>query len=153
MSKFPETIGAGCRVVMHCSLSLPDDTEFLSTYGEEPLVFTLGDGTLQPSLESCLYGLMVSEQRTLTLEPGQVWGFYDEALLQSMPRDQFTEAQQPELGQYIGFALPNGEQTAGLVIEVDEGSVLLDFNHPLAGQPVVFQFEILQVETPGESDD
>jgi len=59
----------------------------------------------------------------------------------------------PEAGQLIAFQLPDGEETAGLVLEVADGQVEVDFNHPLAGHEIRFSVEILSVANPAEAAD
>jgi FKBP-type peptidyl-prolyl cis-trans isomerase SlpA len=138
----------GSRVSLHLKITLEDGTEAISTFGEAPLDFTLGDGTLQPGLELAIYGLAAGDTQTLNLLPEQAYGHRDPALVQYMPMTDFDAAFEPEVGQVIAFALPSGDETPGLVLAVDEGRVEVDFNHPLAGHEITFTVEILSVESP-----
>ena len=144
----PAQILPGSRVTLHLSLGIEDGTEALSTFGEEPVSLTMGDGTLQPGLELALYGLSAGDRQTLQLLPEQAYGLRDPALIQEMPRTDFAADFTPEPGQIIAFALPNGDEAAGSVISVGEGRVEVDFNHPLAGHEVTFTVEILDVVPP-----
>lgn len=138
----------GCPVTLHLSIALEDGTEAISTFGEEPVSLTMGDGTLQPGLELALYGLRAGDTQTIQLLPEQAYGLRDPGLIQYMPMTDFDAAFTPETGQIIAFALPDGEEAAGTVIEVDEGRVEVDFNHPLAGHEITFRVEILDVSPP-----
>jgi len=141
----PFNISPGSRVTLHFSLTLVDGTEAVSTFGEEPLAFTMGDGTLRDGMELALYGLKSGDQQTLTLEPEQAYGFHDAELVHQIKRRHFPDHISLQEGQIIAFTLPNGEETAGAIIELDEEEALVDFNHPLAGKEVVFKVEVLEV--------
>jgi len=138
----------GCPVTLHLSIALEDGTEAISTFGEEPVELTMGDGTLQPGLELALYGLRPGDTQTLSLLPEQAYGLRDPGLIQYMPVTDFEASFTPEIGQIIAFSLPNGEEAAGSVINIDEGRVEVDFNHPLAGHEISFRVEILDVGPP-----
>jgi FKBP-type peptidyl-prolyl cis-trans isomerase SlpA len=141
-----EEMSPGSKIVIHFSLALEDGSEAFSTRGAEPLTCVLGDGTLRPGLELALYGLKAGDRQTLTLEPDQAYGWHDSQLVQQMQARDFPAGSAPEAGQLIGFTLPNGDETAGLVRAVSGDSVTVDFNHPLAGHKVVFSVEVLSVE-------
>ena len=143
-----DPIVPGSRVVLHLSIALEDGTEAVSTYGEEPLQFTLGDGTLQPGLELALYGLRAGERQTISLLPDQAYGPRDPHLIQYMPMTDFDGAFTPEAGQLIAFALPSGDEAPGVVLDVEQGRVEVDFNHPLAGHEIRFTVDVLEVVAP-----
>jgi len=108
----------------------------------------MGDGTLQPGLELALYGLKAGETQTLNLLPDQAYGPRDPELIQFMPLTDFNAEFTPEAGQIIAFSLPNGEEAAGMVLDVEGGQVEVDFNHPLAGHEITFNVEIIRVSPP-----
>lgn len=139
----------GSQVTLHFSLALTDGTVAISTFGEEPLSFTMGDHTFRPGLELALYGLRAGATQTLQLTPEQAYGLRDRQLIQAMARGDFAADMQPEAGQIIAFTLPDGEETAGLILAIEGDAVSVDFNHPLAGQEVVFTVEIIAVEPAG----
>jgi FKBP-type peptidyl-prolyl cis-trans isomerase SlpA len=138
----------GSAVTLHFSLSLPDGTEAISTFDDEPLHCHIGDRTFQPTMELALYGLKAGDEQTLTLTPEQAYGEPDPGLVQQMPLADFPEHLNPQADQVISFALPDGEETMGVVREVAQTHATVDFNHPLAGQEVVFRVRILEVGLP-----
>lgn len=144
MSGGPEIL-PGSAVTLHLSIRLEDGSEAISTFGEEPVSLTMGDGTLQPGLELALYGLRAGQSQTIDLLPEQAYGTRDPSLIQYMPMTDFDGSFEPQPGQVIAFALPDGEEAPGVVLEVDEGRVEVDFNHPLAGHEITFEVEILSV--------
>jgi FKBP-type peptidyl-prolyl cis-trans isomerase SlpA len=133
---------------MHFSISLPDGTEAASTFEDEPTTFVMGDGTVSEGLELALYGLVAGDTQSLTLQPDQAFGPRDEAKVQPMPRANFSLEMDLEPGLIIGFTTPDGNEVAGIVQEVKEQDVVMDFNHPLAGMEVIFRVEVLEVTTP-----
>mgnify|MGYP001766017994 CR=1 FL=1 len=148
---FPFPIGPGMRMRMHFALSLTDGRVAYSSFNEEPLELEWGDGTLRPGLELAVLGLKAGDEQTLTLLPEQAYGLHDAALVHDMPRSDFPDLVEPEVGQLIAFESPTGEETAGAILAVDADSVRIDFNHPLAGREVVFRVKILSVasQDPG----
>ena len=144
------TIGPGCEVLMHFTLSLADGTVADSTREDEPLRFVMGDGTLIEGLELVLYGLKVGDRQCLAIGPRDAFGFPDEANIHTMPRDEFPPEMQLETGMIIGFTTPSGEEVPGAIQEMKGDEVVVDFNHPLAGYEVIFDVEILEVK-PGVS--
>lgn len=134
----------GATVTLHFALSLTDGTEAISTFDEEPLTCQIGDNTFLPTMEMALYGLRVGDEQSLTLTPQQAYGAPDPDLIRQMPLQEFKEMP-PELHQVMSFMLPNSEQTLGMVKAIRGNQVTVDFNHPMAGQEVVFRVKILQV--------
>ena len=141
--KFPIDIAS--NVTLHLSLTLEDGTVAESTFGDEPLEFTMGDGTLVHGLELALYGLMPGDVQRLELYPEQTFGLRDPANIHTMPRSKFDADIEIEEGVIIGFEADTGYELAGSVQSYDEDSVVIDFNHPLAGHTIVFDVEIIDV--------
>lgn len=140
------------RVTLHLALTLEDGTVAESTFGAEPLTFTMGDGSLVRGLEIALYGLLPGARQRLELEPEQTWGLRDPGRIHRMPRAAFDAGLELAPGVIVGFETPAGEELAGAVLEVGERDVVIDFNHPLAGHTVVYEVEILEVVPADEAD-
>jgi len=138
-------IGVGSTVTLHLSLALEDGTVAESTFGEAPLTFTMGDGTLVHGLELGLYGLRPGDRQRLELYPEQAFGLHDPENIHTMPRSEFSPEIALEPGLIIGFDTPNGDEVPGAIVSVGEDTVEVDFNHPLAGHMVIFDVEILDV--------
>lgn len=131
---------------MHFSLALENGTQAISTFDEEPLEFSMGDGTLQPGLELGLFGLRPGDEQTLTLTPDQAYGWHDEQMIHPMSLSDFDGKIKPEPGQLVAFSTAEGDEAPGIVLSVEDDQVEVDFNHPLAGHNVVYRVEILAVE-------
>jgi len=141
----------GSRVTMHFSLKLSDGLLVESSFDDEPLSFTVGDGTLDRGLELALIGLREGEHQRLTLMPGQAFGVRVKDAIEVVERSRFPAEMQLSPGQIVGFSGPDGRELAGAVLEVGEREVKMDFNHPLAGRIIEFETEILLVEDPDGS--
>jgi FKBP-type peptidyl-prolyl cis-trans isomerase SlpA len=141
-------ITIGSSVTMHFSLTLAGGMQVESSFGDEPVSFVLGDGSLDKGLELALIGLRAGERQKLTLMPGQAFGERDESAIQAVPTSRFPADMKLEVGQIIGFTGENGEEIAGAIVAIDDEEVTVDFNHPLAGREIDFEVQILAVENP-----
>lgn len=138
------TVGPGRTVELHYSLRLDDATEVASSRDDQPLRFTVGDGTLVEGLERFLYGLGAGDRRTFQVAPEDAYGAHDPSNIQMMPLDQFA-GMELEPGFIIGFDTPSGEELPGTILAVGDDGVQVDFNHPLAGRNLVFEAEVVAV--------
>lgn len=121
------------------------EQEVASTFETGPETFRLGQGEIDPRLELCLTGLKAGEHRLFQLAPWQAFGERHEELVQTLPRSDFPARMELALDHLVDFELPNGETVQGRILALDADSVQLDFNHPLAGLPVEFEVEILDI--------
>ena len=137
----------GDVVRVHYRGTLADGAEFDSSEGREPLEFTLGEGAVIEGFDTGVTGLEVGEKRTVTIAPGQAYGAKNEALVQRVEADTFAE--DPWVGGHVNLVAPDGSALPGVITEVDEDTVELDFNHPLAGATLVFEIELVEI-VPGQ---
>ena len=140
-----DTVRAGNLITLHYRVATGDDTELVSTFDSTPATLQLGSGELAPPLEHCLIGIPVGERHVFLLEADQAFGPHNPQLTQRMARSALPPNASPELHGLIEFAAPNGDKFTGIVRELDDAAVLVDFNHPLAGKPVRFEVEIIGI--------
>ena len=141
------TVQPGCRVVLHCAITLKNGTVAENTFDDEPITVVMGDeDVLIKNLQLALYGLKVGDKESLWIDPQNAFGMPDESAIHVMPRSDFPEDMVPEEGQIIEFATPAGQDVVGAVIGVDGDNVTVDFNHPLAGHEIRFDVEILEIQ-------
>ena len=141
-------IAPGCSVVIKYTLATENGTVVESTEDTDPLRFTIGDGTLIEGLEAVVAGMQPGERQCVSLDPREAFGFPDETSVQVMPREDFPGDMELEPGLIIGFTTPTGDEIPGKIMEVLEDSVVVDFNHPLAGHTVTFDVELVSVDGP-----
>lgn len=134
----------GDTVKVHYTGTLGDGEVFDSSRGGEPLEFTLGSGDVIPGFDQAVAGMEVGQEKTITIESDDAYGPHREELLLTVPRDQFPADVEPEPGQQ--FQVSQGD-TPFLVtlVEVSDDKVVLDANHPLAGQDLTFALELVDI--------
>ncbi|MES2917305.1 MAG: peptidylprolyl isomerase [Pseudomonadota bacterium] len=139
-----ERIGQGKKVTLHFSVALADGTVVDNTRtGGEPAEFTVGDGSLLPGFEQSLMGLAAGDRRSVFIDARHGFGDRNPDNEQTFTRLQFGDMKL-EPGLVISFADRSGE-LPGVVKEVHEDTVVVDFNHPLAGRDLVFEVDIIRV--------
>lgn len=114
-----------------------------STFAEQPLGATLGQGQLLAGLEDCLRQLKEGEERTFTLPPEKAYGPRDPSAVETLPLSEFGDmAPQLVPGAKV-FGMRRGEPEKATVVKVEKGRVTLDFNPPDAGKTVVFRLRLV----------
>ena len=142
-------VDIGSSVTLHLALTLEDGSVAETTFEDEPVTFTMGDGTLVHGLELALYGLRPGDTQRLALYPEQAFGLHDPERVHRMPRSGFPADIELTPGNIIAFDTPAGEEIAGTLLSLDEQTVEIDLNHPLAGRRIIFDVEIIDVVPAG----
>ncbi|MBM3339131.1 MAG: peptidylprolyl isomerase [Betaproteobacteria bacterium] len=137
-------------LTLHYRISLVDAAEpVMSTFGDRPATIQMGAGQLAHALEQCLLGLEEGDRRLFQLADGQAFGPRNPQLLQRLKRalvDKHSDRSDPVLpGDLLDFPRPDGGRYAGVVKEINQDFALIDFNHPLAGQAIDFEVELISV--------
>jgi len=149
-SELKSKIGVGSTVTLHLSLTLEDGMVAESSFDDDPLTFTMGDGTLVHGLELGLYGLSRGDVQRLKLYPEQAFGLHDPDNVHQMLRAEFDSGIELQPGVIIAFESEDGDAIPGMVISFSDEYVELDFNHPLAGHTITFDVEIIDVVPAAE---
>ncbi|WP_444929596.1 peptidylprolyl isomerase [Microbulbifer sp. SSSA002] len=139
-------IGEHCRVTLHFSLKLDDGTEVDSTFKGDPASFSVGDGSLLPGFEKALFGLQAGDEAEIEIPPEVGFGQRNPENLQKVRRDTFSPDMALEPGLVVSFDNGSGE-LPGVISEIGEDEVIVDFNHPLAGQTLNFHVKIIAVDS------
>lgn len=140
-SATPLTVTTGMKITMDMIITLPDKT-VVSTAGKEPVIFIQGTHDIWPSLETALTGLSAGKKITVTLTANQAAGPYDDR-----KRRTVKTAQLPP-GTKTGAKVRSNTGDIALVVSISGDRAELDFNDPLAGQDLVVEAAILNVEKP-----
>ena len=146
-------IADGSTVELHFEVSLPNGTVIDSTFGrDKPVTLTIGDESLLAGFEQVLINLKAGDTRTAHPPPDQAFGDWNGENVQSFPRTKFSLSEpNPVVGMMMEFADKGQNTLAGVISEVTEDEVKVDFNHPLAGQDVLFKVKIFKVTPKGEN--
>ena len=140
-----DEVNMNSSVLMHYSIALTDGHVIESSFDDEPVEITMGHGDVSEGMELALYGLKEGESQTLTLTAEQGFGLREEGNINMMPLSDFPGELKPEVGNSYSFETPNGEEIPGTIIRIEDDQAEVDFNHPLAGQEIVFTVNILGV--------
>jgi FKBP-type peptidyl-prolyl cis-trans isomerase SlyD len=122
--------------------------------GKEPLDFLYGKGMIIPGLEKALEGKEKGDSLKVTVEPEEGYGTYNEQAIGEVSKDNFQEGMEPKVGMQVQAQDPNGNVQIFTITEIKDETVMLDGNHPLAGQTLYFDVDIADVReaTPEEID-
>ncbi|KUJ79656.1 peptidylprolyl isomerase [Microbulbifer flavimaris] len=137
-------IGEHSRVTLHFSLKLDDGSEVDTTFKGDPASFTVGDGSLLPGFEKALFGLQAGDEAEIEIPPEVGFGQRNPSNIQKVRRDHFSPDLELEPGLVVSFDNGSGE-LPGVIREVGDDEVTVDFNHPLAGQTLNFHVKIIEV--------
>ena len=135
---------SGDTVRIHYTGTLGDGSVFDSSRGREPLEFTLGSGQVIAGFDTAVTGMSVGDEQTVTIPAAQAYGARRDDLMMPVPRDQFPANINPTPGQQL--QMRQGGQTMVLTVrEVTTDEVVLDGNHPLAGEDLTFALELVAI--------
>jgi FKBP-type peptidyl-prolyl cis-trans isomerase SlpA len=146
----PAIVHPGSFLTLHYRLSSADGRVIVDTFADKPATLSLGGGQLAPAMEQRLLGLREGAKAGFELAPGEAFGERNPELLQRVSLKLLREQGDPQaeyaIGDVVEFPTPKGDgRYAGVVREQGEGWLLFDFNHPLAGQALVFEVHLLGV--------
>ncbi len=136
---------AGATVRIHYTGKLDDGTTFDSSADREPLEFTLGSGQIIPGLDNAIDGMAVGESKQVAIDPTDAYGSRDENMVQSVPLSALPEDIKPNVGMQLQSQSAEGQVVQLVVTEVTEDSITVDANHPLAGQVLHFEVELVEI--------
>lgn len=142
-------VKAGSHVTLHYRLALTDGADIVNTFGDKPATLLLGAGQLAAPLEDILQGMKTGDHSTFRLGEGEAFGPRNPELIQRVSlatlRENGMMGEDFTPGDLIEFNAPSGGRYAGVLKEVGETSALFDFNHPLAGQALTFEVNIIGI--------
>jgi len=141
------TIAQGSKVQVHYRGTLDDGTEFDNSHERgEPIQVELGANQVIPGFENALLGMAVGESKTVTLQPEDAYGPTLDNALTEIRRNLFPEDLQLAAGMPVPLTTEDGHKLLGRITELTEEVVTVDLNHPLAGQALTFEIELVSVQ-------
>lgn len=139
-------VKTGDTVRIHYSGTLADGTQFDSSKGRDPLEFVVGSGQIIPGLDQAIPGMAVGDTKTVDVAADQAYGAVNPLAIQSVPRSQVPPEIELEVGMQLQIQAPDGRTVPVTVSGMDEESVTLDMNHPLAGEDLSFDIELVSID-------
>lgn len=135
----------GDTVNIHYTGKFPDGTVFDSSDGRDPLKFELGSGQVIPGLDQAMRGMTVGDKKTIEIPAAEAYGPHHPEGIQTIERSQLPPEIQTDIGVQLQATGQDGQVINLIVTAVDETSVTMDANHPLAGKDLVFDVELVSI--------
>lgn len=135
----------GDNVSVHYTGKRHDGSIFDSSFETEPVVFTLGAGQLIDGFEEAIMGMQIGEKKTVTILPAKGYGERYEELVVSVPKTEFPDSINPEVGMELQLTDEDNQDLEVLITGVTEDTVILDGNPPLAGETLTFDLELVAI--------
>lgn len=135
----------GDTVKVHYTGKFEDGTVFDTSVDREPLEFTIGEGQLIPGFENAVVGMEPGQSRTTEVPADEAYGPYNEDMLLVVEKDQFPDNVEPQVDQQLQVRQADGSTFVVRVTDVSDSQVTLDANHPLAGEDLTFEIELLEI--------
>lgn len=139
-------VKAGDTVSIHYTGTLNDGTTFDSSRDREPLQFEVGSGQIIPGLDSALPGMAEGETKAVTIAPEDAYGTVNPEAWQAVPRAEIPDHIPLDPGTQLQVQTAQGQAMPVVVAEVTEDTVVLDANHPLAGETLNFEIELVKID-------
>jgi FKBP-type peptidyl-prolyl cis-trans isomerase 2 len=141
-------IQAGSMVAFDYTLTDESGNVIDTSKGKEPMHYVHGKGQIIPGLEKELAGMTVGSEKKVTVKPEDAYGQVNPQAFQEVPKDKIP-AEALKVGAVLTATGPEGQRVPVRVHEIKENTVIMDFNHPLAGKTLLFDIKITEIK-PGE---
>jgi len=138
-------VKSGDTVAIHYTGTLLDGPPFDSSAGREPLEFEVGSGHIIPGLDVALPGMLVGQKKTVRIACLDAYGPLKPEMRQAIPREGIPDDITLEVGMQLQMQTPDGQALPVMVVDLDEATVTLDANHPLAGKDLQFDIELVKI--------
>lgn len=138
-------VKTGDKVKVHYHGRLTNGETFDSSEGRAPLEFEVGGGMVIKGFDDGVTGMNVGEKKTINIPFDEAYGARNPEMLIEMPKERFPADMELEVGMPLGMSDQHGQQFQVTITEIKDDVVMLDANHPLAGQDLVFDIELVEI--------
>ena len=138
-------VAEGSMVKVNYTLTVDGNVVDRSEEGE-PLEFKVGGSQVIPGFEEALVGMKVGEKKSFELSPDKGYGHQDPRAIQTVTKDKLPSDITPEVGMILHAQMPNGQPMTMRIIEVNEDTIVVNLNHPLAGKTLNFDVEVVEIQ-------
>ncbi|TLU53588.1 MAG: peptidylprolyl isomerase [Chlorobium sp.] len=135
----------GDKVLVHYTGTLDDGTVFDTSAEREPLKFTAGGGEVIAGFDSAVLDMAPGDKRVTVIPAVEAYGEHSKELVTEVDRTRFPADMELELGQQLQVGMEDGNQAVVMIVDLGDTSVTLDANHPLAGQQLTFEIELVEI--------
>lgn len=140
-----ETARNGDKVKVHFTGHIKDGDIFSTTHGADPVMIEIGAGNALAGLETGVVGMRVGEQKTIEVTPQEGFGPHLPDLVAQVKKELLPKTIQPQIGLKLQARQEGDEPVEMTIVAMDDETVTLDANHPLAGRTLVFELELLEI--------
>lgn len=135
-------VAAGDTVSVEYQGKLPDGTVFDSSEKQgKPLEFVAGSGQMIQGFDAAVIGMQEGQEKTVTIQPEKAYGQYDNTKVVELPKSQFAEPDK----MVVGLPVHSETGVNGVIKEIKDDSIVVDFNHPLAGKTIIFWIKVVKI--------
>ncbi|MBW1958102.1 MAG: peptidylprolyl isomerase [Deltaproteobacteria bacterium] len=142
-----EKVENGIFVSVEYKGILENGQVFDTSHGRQPLEIQMGAGHLIKGFENELMGMALNEKKVFTLSPEDAYGHRDEDQTHSFSRSEVPPEMKPQVGMTIGLTTPERHQVPARIVHLDDEKLTLDLNHPLAGESLTFEIEVVGISS------
>lgn len=135
----------GDTVHIHYTGRLDDGSVFDSSQGRDPLSFTVGAGQVIPGFDEAVRGMSPGDSKTTRIPPEEAYGHHRDEMTLTFPRSDLPDGMDPKVGDMLQMHTPQGQAIQVKVVETTDETLSLDANHPLAGQALTFDIELVKI--------
>jgi peptidylprolyl isomerase len=140
-----QQVKKGDKVKVHYHGRLTNGETFDTSEGREPLEFEVGGGMVIKGFDDGVTGMAVGDKKTVNITFDEAYGPRNPDMIIEMPKERFPKDMDIELGMPLGMNDGQGQQFQVTIVEIKEDVVLLDANHPLAGEDLIFDLELVEI--------
>ncbi len=135
----------GSNVKVHYTGKLKDGTIFDSSLQREPIGFEAGAGQMIPGFDAAVIDMAVGDQKTVEIAPEEAYGLRHDNLIFEIPSDKLPKDHEPKVGDQYNLTQKDGRVITVTVTDIKEEGVVLDANHQLAGETLIFDIEVVEI--------
>jgi FKBP-type peptidyl-prolyl cis-trans isomerase 2 len=139
------TVKTGDSVKVHYKGTLKDGQLFDSSEGRDPLELKIGEGMVIKGFDNALMNMTIGEKKSVTIPVEEAYGHKSDDMIIKMPKDQVPAEMDPKVGQELHLTDEGGNIIPVLVIDITATELILDANHPLAGEDLNFDLELISI--------
>jgi len=139
------TAATGDTVHVHYTGKLDDGSVFDASEGRDPLAFTLGGGQVIPGFDQAIDGMRIGESKTVRIPAEEAYGSRRDELLLELPNEQLPDDLDVEVGARLHMRGPDGGAVPVTVVAKHDDGITLDANHPLAGEALTFELQLVAI--------
>lgn len=139
-------VQSGNTIKVHYTGTLSSGTQFDSSYDRKaPIQFQVGEGTVIPGFDKAVVGMSVGDKKTITIPTNEAYGEKTQEAVIDVPKNEFPPNFNFTVGEGVQGMAQDGQPIMGVILEEKESTVTIDFNHPLSGEELTFDIEVMEI--------